>query len=80
MRLRRLETYFNELKYVIEEEIFYLSQKEPVAWSYLYIYDNNICTQDYLLKSVELAKQQAHKMHGVPFNIWMELESVEENE
>jgi hypothetical protein len=77
MKLRRLEADYKKKKFLIEEEIFYASQGYEV-WSYLYVYENGINTYDYLVKTVDIAMQQSNIQYDVPFDIWTELESVEE--
>jgi len=79
MTLKRIETYCEEIKLVIEEEVFYSSQGCPEIWARLDIYENGDHVNDYVLQSIELAKKQASLEFGVANDAWVELEPVEEN-
>jgi hypothetical protein len=43
---------------------------------YLYVFENNKCTRDYLQDSLEAAKSQAMEEFGVPTDSWKRVTSA----
>ena len=79
-KLRRIETNFGNKKYLIEEELFYPPGEETLVWAYLYVYENNLCTEDHLQDNVEMCMKYALDICQVPLEDWVELPSVFEEE
>jgi hypothetical protein len=78
--LRRLEAYFNNRRFVIEEELFYPSGGGVLVWAYLLVFDGDTCTEDHLQDDVDMCKRYALDICQVPKEIWVELPSVFEEE
>ena len=80
-KLRRFETHFDNKKYLIEEEFFYPPNEEILVWAYLYIYEDDLCTEDHLQDNVEMCMKYALDICQVPLESWQELHSTltEEN-
>ena len=59
-----LEAEYNGKKFRIEEDY-------PEVGTYLYVYENGNCTEDYLQDNIEVCKQLAHENYKVPFDRWV---------
>jgi len=74
--LRRLEAYFNDRRFVIEEELFYPKEGGILVWAYLLIFEGDICTEDHLQDDIDMCKRYALKYCQVPKEIWVDLPSA----
>lgn len=66
--MKRLEAFFNNLKFLIEEE-------EKEVGAYLYVLSDERSIADYLQGDIESCKDFALEEYGVPKNIWKELKN-----
>ena len=62
----KYEAIIGSSRFIIEED------KAEVGW-YLYIYENGICTKDYLQDSLALAKEFAKENFLVSKELWREI-------
>ncbi|HBM90641.1 MAG TPA: hypothetical protein DD400_02005 [Rhodospirillaceae bacterium] len=65
-----------QLKLEIVKELFKdLNPNKPDTYGYyLYVWENNRCTYDYLQDTLEIAIEQAEEDFGVPKNAWTKVE------
>jgi predicted transcriptional regulator len=59
------------LRFVIEQvQLQDVFENKKMSGFYLYIYEDNRCTHDYLQDTLEAAKAQAFEEFGVPNGNW----------
>ncbi len=65
-KYKSFEAIVGDSKFVIEED------KPEIGW-YLYVYQNGVCTHDFLQDSMAIAKEQAKEQFSVPLDKWKEI-------
>jgi len=78
--LRRLEAYFDNRRFIIEEKLFYPRKGGVLVWAYLLVYEDDICVEDHLQNDINMCMKYALKHRQVPEEIWVELPSTFEEE
>ena len=58
----------------ISKNLLFEIDCDELVGFYLYIFDNNKCTHDYLQDTLEIAKEFAWKKYGIPKNDWMKVD------
>ena len=63
---------YKKIKAKHDNKEFIIMGEIPKIGAYLFIYENGICTYDYLQDTIEICKEQAFKDWGVPMDSWEE--------
>jgi hypothetical protein len=61
---------FKILEVVIDGKKFRIEEDYPEVGSYLYVYEGEICINDYLQDNIQICKQLALEIHKVPLDKW----------
>ena len=63
------------LRFIIEQvQMHNVTERKETAGFYLYVYENERCTHDYLQDTLEMAMTQAFEDFSVPKDVWRKLE------
>tara|TARA_Y100001935_G_scaffold239088_1_gene226265 strand:+ start:1484 stop:1693 length:210 start_codon:yes stop_codon:yes gene_type:complete len=67
------ETKYKSFEAIIGDSRFVIEEDKPEIGWYLYVYQNGVCTHDYLQDSLAIAKKQAQDQFSVPLEEWKEI-------
>lgn len=67
MKYQKKISFFNNMKYVLEED------SPEVGW-YVLVYEGDLCVKDYLQDNLTMAIDFAYEEFGVPKDSWSDFE------
>ncbi len=72
MKFKKLMSFYNNKKFIIEEDL-------PEVGVYLYVYEGGKSVYDCLQDNIKICMEIALEEYGVPFESWKEIDSNENN-